>query len=122
MKNVFLMTSTQDQQLGYALDSQWHGIPEYTKYMRASLENLTVADVNKAVQKHLSAKNLSVVFVTKDAAGLKETLIADAFSPIKYDAKAAKELLEEDQLIGNLKLGIKADAVTITPAAKVFAE
>ena len=122
MKNVFLMTSTQDQQLGYALDSQWHGIPEYTKYMRASLENLTVADVNKAVQKHLSAKNLSVVFVTKDAAGLKETLIADAFSPIKYDAKAAKELLEEDQLIGNLKLGIKADAITITPAAKVFAE
>ena len=25
-------------------------------------------------------------------------------------------------IIGNLKLGIKADAVTITPAAKVFAE
>ena len=122
MKNVFLMTSTQDQQLGYALDSQWHGIPEYTKYMRSSLEKLTLGDVNKAMQKHLSVKNLSVVFITKDAVGLKEKLIADAFSPIKYDAKASKELLEEDQLIGNLKLGIKAEAITITPVEKVFAE
>lgn len=122
MKNVFLMTSTQDQQLGYALDSQWHGIPEFTRYMCDSLEKLNVDDVNKAIQKHLSAKNLHVVFITKDATGLKEKLIADAFSPIKYDAKATKELLEEDQHIGNLKLGIKAEAITITPAEKVFAE
>ena len=34
MKNVFVMTATQDQQLGYALDSKWYGIPEYTAYMR----------------------------------------------------------------------------------------
>ena len=122
MKNVFLMTSTQDQQLGYALDSQWHGIPEFTKYMRSNLEKLTVDDVNKAIQKHLSAKNLHVVFITKDATGLKEKLIADAFSPIKYDAKATKELLDEDLHIGNIKLGIKADSITITPADKVFAE
>ena len=90
--------------------------------MRSSLDKLTVDDVNKAMQKHLSAKNLSVVFITKDATGLKEKLLADAFSPIKYDAKATKELLDEDQLIGNLKLGIKADAITITPTDKVFAE
>ena len=122
MKNVYLMTSTQDQQLGYALDSQWHGIPEYTKYMRTSLEKLTLGDVNKAMQKHLSAKNLSVVFIAKDATALKEKLVADAFSPIKYDAKSTKELLEEDQLIGSLKLGIKAEAITITPAEKIFAE
>ncbi len=36
MKNVFLMTATQDQQLGYALDSEWYGIPEFTGYMRES--------------------------------------------------------------------------------------
>ena len=90
--------------------------------MRSNHEKLTVDDVNKAIQKHLSAKNLHVVFITKDATGLKEKLIADAFSPIKYDAKATKELLDEDLHIGNIKLGIKADSITITPADKVFAE
>ena len=30
MKNVFVMTATQDQQLGYALDSEWYGIAEFT--------------------------------------------------------------------------------------------
>ena len=34
MKNVYVMTATQDQQLGYALDSWWYGIGEFTTYMR----------------------------------------------------------------------------------------
>ena len=39
MKNVFVMTATQDQQLGYALDSKWYGIPEFTAYMRERLRS-----------------------------------------------------------------------------------
>ena len=34
MNNVYVMTARQDQQLGYALDSQWYGIGEFTDYMR----------------------------------------------------------------------------------------
>ena len=67
MKNVYLMTATQDQQLGYALDSRWYGIPEYTGYMREQLAKLTLADVNAAIRRHLSGKDLQVVIVTKDA-------------------------------------------------------
>lgn len=122
MKNVFMMVATQDQQLGYALDSQWHRTPEFTQMMRTNLSKLTVAEVNAAMKKHLSPSNLSVVFIAKDAKGLKEQLVSDAFSPIKYNAEKPKELLDEDQIIGNRKLGIKAEAVTITPAAQVFAE
>ena len=122
MKNVFVMTATQNQQLGYALDSQWYGTSEFTTMMRAALSKMTAADVNAAIKKHLSAKDLSVVFITKDAAGLKAKLISDEFSPIKYDAQKAKSLLDEDQLIGNLKLGIKPEAVVITAAERVFAE
>jgi len=33
-----------------------------------------------------------------------------------------KALLDEDKVIGALKLGIKADAVTITPVDEVFAK
>ncbi|WP_281907880.1 M16 family metallopeptidase [Massilia varians] len=121
-KNVFVMTATQDQQLGYALDAQWYRTPEFTRMMRDGLAKLTVADVNAAIRKHLSAKNLSVVIITKDAAALKDRLVSDAFSPISYDAEKPQALLDEDQRIGSMKLGIKPESVRITPAAQAFAE
>ena len=122
MKNVFVMTATQDQYLGYALDSQWHGTTEFTRMMRDGLSRLTLEDMNAAMRRHLSAQNLSVVVIAKDAQGLKEKLVSDAFSPIKYDGNKAQDVLDEDKLIGSMKLNIKPEAVTITPAAKVFAE
>jgi zinc protease len=122
MKNVYVMTATQDQQLGYALDSRWYGIPEYTTYMRSALQKLTRDDVNRAIKKHLSAKDLSAVIITKDATGLRDALIADSFSPIKYDADKPAELLAEDKVIGSRKLGIAADKVKVTPVEEVFAK
>ncbi len=122
MKNVFVMTATQDQQLGYALDANWYGTPEFTKMMRDKLSKLTLADVNAAIKKHLSAKDLSVVIITKDAAAMKERLLSDAVSGIKYDGVKPKALLDEDAVIGARKLSIKPEAITITPSTKAFAE
>ena len=123
MKNVFVMTARQDQQLGYALDSKWYGIGEFTQSMRDALQKLTVEQVNAAVKKHLTAKDLSVVIITKDARGLEQALVSDAFSPITYDAAdKPKALLDEDKVIGALKLGIAADKVRITPIVQVFAK
>jgi zinc protease len=122
MKNVYLLTATQDHALGTALDQKWYGLPDYVTDMRAKLGRLTRADVNAAVRRHLQAKNLSVVAVTKDAEGLRDALVADGFSPIKYDGEKPKALLDEDKVIGALKLGIKAEAVTITPVDDVFAK
>ncbi len=62
------------------------------------------------------------MFITKYAAGLKEKLVSDAFSPIKYDAEKPKAVMDEDQIIGNRKLGIKAESIRITPASAAFAE
>ena len=122
MKNVYLATATSDQQLGYALDSRWYGIGEFTQMMREKLQQLTVDDVNQAIHKHLSAKDLSFVIITKDAEGLKQQLLSDAFSPIKYDGEKPAELLEEDKVIGALKLNLSADKVRITPVENVFAK
>jgi zinc protease len=120
MKNVFVMTSTQSQQLGYALDAQWYGTPEFTSFMRERLQKLTLADVDAAIRKHLQTKDLSIVMVTKAAGDLKERLGTDAPSAVKYDAPKA-ELAEEDKVIGVMKLGIKPEAIRITPAEDVFA-
>jgi zinc protease len=121
MKSVFLLTASQDEQLGYALDSDWYGIGEFTAYMRERLSRLTREDVNRAVRQHLSAQDLSVVIITKDAAGLRDALVADAPSPVTYDAPKPPELLAEDTIIGARKLGIRPEAVRVTPVAEVFA-
>src|SRR6185436_14837377 len=113
-------TATQDQQLGYALDSKWYGIPEYTGYMRSALQKLTRDDVNRAIKKHLSAKHLSVVIITKDAKGLRDALVADGFSAIKYDAEKPADLLAEDKVIGARKLAIRPEALRIIPVDEVF--
>jgi zinc protease len=121
-KYVFLMTASQNEQIGYALDSQWYGTPEYTAMMRAGLQRLTVADVNAAIKRHLSARNLAIVIVTKDAAGMKQRLVDDTFSAIHYDGDKPAELLAEDKRIGARKLSISPQAVTVTPLAQVFAD
>jgi zinc protease len=122
MKNVYLLTSTQDEQLGYAIDGTWYGIPEFTSYMRGKLAKLTRAEVNAAIRKHLSATDLSVVIVTKDASGLKEKLLTDAVSTIKYDSEKPKEVYAEDKIIGAMKLGIRPENLRITPVDEVFAK
>ena len=121
MKNVFVMTATQNQQIGYALDSRWYGIPDFSSYMRDRLSRLTREDVNRAVKKHLSAKNFSVVIITKDADDLRRKLSGDEISLITYDADKPPELLEEDKLIGAKKLNIRPENVRITPVEQVFA-
>jgi zinc protease len=120
MKSVFLLTATQDQQLGYALDSDWYGTGEFTSSMRERLGRLTRDDVNRAVRKHLSATDLAVVVVAKDAEALRAALIADGFSPITYDGEKPAELLAEDKVIGARKLGIRPEAARITPVDDVF--
>lgn len=122
MKNVYVMTATQDQQLGYALDSKWYGIPEFTTYMRNALSKLTLADVNAAIRRHISGDDMYIVYITKDAEGLRNQLIADEFSPIRYDAQQPDEILAEDKVIGAIRLGIKPANVRIVPVDQVFAD
>ena len=121
MKNVYLLTSNQSQRLGYALDSWWFGMGDYTETMRAAYAKLTRDDVNKAIKKYLSAKNLHVVIITKDAEGLRDTLLADAPSSIKYDAPKP-QLADEDKTIGSYKLNIKPENIRIVSVDDVFAK
>jgi len=122
MKNVYLMTATQNQRLGYALDSWWYGMPDYTEAMRGAYAKLTRDDVNRAIKKYLSAKNLTVVIVTKDAEGLRNQLTGDAFSQIKYESEKPKDIVEEDKIIGAYKLNIRPENVKIVPVDDVFAK
>jgi len=122
MKNSYVMTATQDQRLGYALDSWWYGTPEYTSYVRSLYAKLTRDDVNRALKTYLSPENLNVVIVTKDAQGLRDALVSDAVSSIKYESPKPDEILAEDKVIGAMKLEIKPENVKIVPVDEVFAK
>ncbi|MBI2724348.1 MAG: insulinase family protein [Chloroflexi bacterium] len=121
MKNVYVMTKTQDQQLGYALDSAWFSMGDYVMEMRRRMEGLTLAEVNAAARRHLSVQDLIISAVAADGAALREALLTDAPTTIAYDAPKPEDILAEDRIIGAMNLGIRRDAVTITPVEDVFA-
>jgi zinc protease len=121
MKSVFLLTARQEERLGYALDSRWHGIGEFTSWLRGRVGALTREEVNAAIRRHLSWQDLQVVFVSDDAQALRDELLADTPSRLDYDAEKPAELLEEDAVIGARKLGLDPERVRITPVEEVFA-
>lgn len=119
MKNVYVMTATSSQQVGYALDSAWYGIGEFTRTMRERLATLTVEDVNAALRKHIRPGDFKVIMITKDADVLKRQLESNAPSVMKYEAVKPQALLDEDAVIGAMQL--KVTRVAITPIDEVFA-
>jgi zinc protease len=58
--------------------------------------------------------------ITKDAEALKRRLVSDEVSTIRYEAEKPQELLDEDKLIGAMRLGIRPEAVRVIPVDEVF--
>ncbi|MGH8193555.1 MAG: M16 family metallopeptidase [Woeseiaceae bacterium] len=119
-KFVSLLTDGQSRQLGYALDSEYYEIDKFSDYVREGLSRVTLEDVNRVIRENLRAEDMQYVFVTRDAADLRQRLIEDARSPISYDSERPDDLLREDAEIASLPLNFGEDAVRIVPANEVF--
>jgi zinc protease len=119
-KYVNILTATQDDQLGYALDSRYYGIPDFPTYMREQLAKLTLADVNRAIKTYLKSDAMRIAIITKDAAALRDAIVSNKPSPIIYNAPKPKEITDEDKVIESYKIVVKPADVTIVPADKVF--
>jgi zinc protease len=115
-----VLTATQDARLGYALDSRYYGTPEYTSFMRDRLSKLTLADVNRAIRRHLAPGNMRVVVITKDAEALRDAILKGTPSPIKYNSPKPDEITAEDKIIEKYKIPVTAAQVTIVPVEQVF--
>src|SRR5438128_12639622 len=81
-KYANVLTQTQSARLGYALDSQYYGIPDYNTYVKAQLGKLTLAEVNAAIRRRLKSDRMRIVIVTKNANGLRDTIVKNIPSPI----------------------------------------
>jgi zinc protease len=111
-----------EARLGYAVDDRFYGLDEsHLARFRRMLDEVTLADVNAAVKKHLQAENLVIAMVTADAAKMKEALVSGATSPIDYGGiEKPAEILAEDREIERHPLGIGAEDVRIVPVQEMF--
>ena len=115
-----VLTATQDEQLGYALDSRYYHTADFPTYMREQLAKLTLDDVNRAIKQYLKSDAMRIAIVTKDAAGLRDAILSNKLSPITYNSPKPKEITDEDKLIEVYKIIVKPADVVIVPVDKVF--
>jgi zinc protease len=119
-KYINILTKTKSAELGYAIDSEYYGIPNYNEYIKAALAKLTLEDVNGAIRRHIRAENLEIVGVTKDASALAAILAGTNATPIHYNSPKPQEVLDEDKIVERWPLHLRKEDVTIIPAASVF--
>ncbi len=119
-KNVLIMTKTQDQLLGYALDSEWYNTGDFITESQRQLKALTRESVNQSIKKHLSGKNLAATIITDDAQQFKEILTKNKPATLSYDSIKPDDLLKDDLLIGALDIEVNLEEIRITSIETIF--
>ena len=117
-KSLNLLTQTEGERLGYALDSRYYGTGEFGAFLKDALGKLTREEVNQAVRKHLRSTDLDIVIITKDAEGMKRALRSRSPSTVHYASQPPQDILDEDKIIGRYRLDI--GSIEIVPVETIF--
>jgi zinc protease len=123
-KYVLHFADTTARRLAYAVDDRFYGLTDEGHLARFNriIDELTLDDVNAAIRRHLQYRNLKIAIVTGEVNALAKSLADDAPSPIEYATPKPAAILEEDEEIAAHPLGIAADAVSVVPVARAFAD
>jgi zinc protease len=117
---VNLLLKTKQAELGYAIDSLYYSIPDYTGYVRNGLAKLTVKDVNDAIRRHLRTTDLRIVAVARDTDLLKKKLTGNSISEMSYNSPKPQDVLDEDKIVERFRLDLKPDSIRIVPGDTIF--
>lgn len=81
-----MIEHSDEEQLGFLLDSKFYGRKDWLKEVDAQLAKLTVDDVNRAMRKHWQVQNMFVTIATDDreAQPLADVLKQNTPSPMSY--------------------------------------
>ena len=114
---------TTAKRLGYAVDDRFYGIggEGHLARFRRMMSELTLAEVNAAVRRHLQHENLAIAIVTGDAAALRDALAAERATPIEYASPKPREILDEDAQISRFPLGVPPERIRVVPVGSTFA-
>jgi zinc protease len=120
-KYILNYAPTTMARLGYAIDDSFYGIPSgHLAQFRAMAGTLTLADVNRAIKKHLRYGAMAIVVVTKDAKGLHDELVSDLPSPITYRTKKPDAVQNEDKEIAVFPVKLPPEDITVVPVTEIF--
>ena len=109
------------ERLGFAVDDVYYQLtPGHLARLRQMTDELTLAEVNAAVSKHLRVDNLVITIVTDDPQTLTRALVDDVASPISYASSPGAAVLEEDKEIASYPLNIAEKNVTVISPEQVF--
>lgn len=115
-----LWAQTLDRRLGHALDAEFYGSGDYIARIERELQSMTVEEVNAAIRKHISPRNLKASIVVQDAEALRAKIESNAPSPISYQAQPGAAVLEEDRTIEAFPLNVNREQSRILPVEKLF--
>jgi zinc protease len=121
---IKLYVQSPSQQLGFLMDSKFYGRKNYIAEMDGLLAKLTLDDVNKAIKKYWSTKNIAIAIITdqSEAEPLAESLKAGVASPMSYSntlkPTLAPAILEEDKVVESYPMPVKS--VKIIDNSKPF--
>jgi zinc protease len=115
-----LWAQTLDRRLGYKMDSEFYGTDDYITRIDKELKTLTVNDVNRAIKKHIDPANLEVAIVSDGAKALRDSMLANAPSPITYSSPVSEKILNEDKVISTLLLHINKAKSKVVPVNELF--
>ena len=113
---------TTAAKLGYAIDDRFYGIEGdgHLARFRRMMDELTLEDVNAAIERHWQTENLMIAVVTGEPEALREQLASGGPTPISYPTPKPPEILEEDRIIEAWPLNVAAERVTTIPVTEAF--
>ena len=114
------LVASQDQQLGYALDSEFYQTDEFVKYVRTQFAKLTLADVNRVIKANLQTDNIHYVFISADGEDMKQRLLSEQVSSLQYNSDKPAALLATDKVIESYKLKLPSNNVNVLAVDAVF--
>jgi zinc protease len=116
-----LWTQDISRRLGYSIDAVVAG-KDIAAELKSRLPGMTKADVDRAVRKHLTPKNMAIAIVTDKARALADKLLSGEPTPIVYDTKdTPADVLAEDKLIEKFPVAVSKSRVRIVTVDKMFA-
>ena len=121
---IKLYIKSPSNQLGYLMDSKMYGRENYIEELDKLLAELTLEDVNNAINKYFQIDNMKITIVTdkSEAQALAKSLKNNLTSPMSYSnvvkAGLPEEVISEDSETENFKLNVKK--VTIVDSKDTF--
>lgn len=113
---------TLSRRLAYRVDDEFYDMPAdgFLASIRSGLDELTVDQVNTAIQRHLRLQNMWIVVITSDAVGFKNKLLSGSPTAIEYPGKPSDEVIEEDKSIAAFPISVKEKNIQIVNIDDVF--